>query len=178
MKPAPPSRQHHDSYRNYQHQDSEISGLLGECGLRALIAKIDVHRLPPATIATIATFDFVKIKRFYCPGLENSMKKIISIFIVLMVAGCDGSPESKAKLRALGKASCAMSMHCDPSQYDATGNGWSPSGGLSNHISRPKSGSTGGAITISAASLCPLHSSYGFFDREVKSGMNKICFYK
>ena len=95
------------------------------------------------------------------------MKKIILTFAVLMVAGCDGSPESKAKLRAFGKASCAMSMHCDPSQYDATGSGWSQS-----------SGSTGGAITISAASLCPLHSSYGFFDREVKSGMNKICFYK
>jgi hypothetical protein len=35
MKPAPPSRQHHDSYSNYQYQDSEISGLLGECGLNS-----------------------------------------------------------------------------------------------------------------------------------------------
>lgn len=95
------------------------------------------------------------------------MKKIIFTVAVLMVAGCDGSPESKAKLRAFGKASCAMSMHCDPNQYDATGNGWSPS-----------SGSTGGAITIGGTSLCPLHTSYGSFDREVKSGMNKICFYK
>ena len=95
------------------------------------------------------------------------MKKIISILAILTLAGCDGSPESKAKLRAIGQASCAMSMNCDPSQYAATGNGWSP-----------RSGATGGAITIGGSSLCPLNTSYGFFDREVRSGMNKICFYK
>ena len=97
------------------------------------------------------------------------MKKIISIFIVLMVAGCDGSPESRAKLRALGQASCSMSMNCDPSQYAATGNGWSPSS---------RSASRGGAITIGATSLCPLQTNYGFLDSEMPSGMNKICFYR
>ena len=95
------------------------------------------------------------------------MTRVILIFAALMVAACDGSPESKAQLRAFGKASCAMSMNCDPSQYDATGNGWSSS-----------TGSTGGAITIGGSSLCPLHTSYGSLDREARSGMNKICFYK
>jgi hypothetical protein len=33
MKPVPRSRQHHDFYRKYNGQDSEISGLLGECRL-------------------------------------------------------------------------------------------------------------------------------------------------
>ena len=95
------------------------------------------------------------------------MTRVILILAALMVAGCDGSPASKAQLRAFGKASCAMSMHCDPSKYDATGNGWSPS-----------SGTSGGAITIGGASLCPLSTSYGSLDRETRSGMNKICFYK
>ena len=95
------------------------------------------------------------------------MKRILSICVILIVSGCDGSPESKAKIRSLGKASCALSMNCDPSQYEATGNGWERS-----------NSPTGGAITIGSASLCPLHTSYGFLDKEMKSGMNKICFYK
>ena len=35
MKRAPRSHQHHDLYRKYHDHDSEISELLGECGLRA-----------------------------------------------------------------------------------------------------------------------------------------------
>jgi hypothetical protein len=34
MKPVPRSRQHHDFYRKYNGQDSEISGLLGECRIQ------------------------------------------------------------------------------------------------------------------------------------------------
>jgi len=36
MKHAPHRYQHHDLYRKYQGQDSEISGLLGECGFNTL----------------------------------------------------------------------------------------------------------------------------------------------
>ena len=34
MKRAPRSLQHHDLYRKYHGHDSEISDLLGECGIR------------------------------------------------------------------------------------------------------------------------------------------------
>jgi len=35
MKRAPRSRQRHDLYAKYHDYDSEISDLLGECGLKA-----------------------------------------------------------------------------------------------------------------------------------------------
>jgi hypothetical protein len=37
MKPAPRRHQHHDLYRQYHDQDSEISRLLGECGFNNLL---------------------------------------------------------------------------------------------------------------------------------------------
>jgi hypothetical protein len=36
MKHALRSQQHHDLYTKYHHQDSEISALLGECGIKGL----------------------------------------------------------------------------------------------------------------------------------------------
>ena len=125
----------------------------------------DMRRQTPATIAMLDSVRTMQVA--FLTYWETSVKKLSSILLVLVVAGCDGSPESKAKLRALGKASCAMSMHCDPATYETTANGWSQS-----------SGQTGGAITIGGASLCPLNSNYGFLVREETSGMNKICYYK
>lgn len=126
----------------------------------------------PATIAAIATIDSAYIHGFYISKWEKVMKQILLVIAVLMIAGCDGSPESKAKLRAFGKASCAMSMHCDPSKYEATGNGWS------NSNRSTSNGSRGGAITIGATQLCPLNSKFGNLYGDSRSGMNKICYYK
>jgi hypothetical protein len=38
MKRAPRSRQRHDLYAKYHDYDSEISDLLGECGLTAVVS--------------------------------------------------------------------------------------------------------------------------------------------
>ena len=42
MKRAPRSLQHHVLYRKYNGQDSEISALLGKCGLRGLYISLDI----------------------------------------------------------------------------------------------------------------------------------------
>ncbi len=39
MKRAPRSLQHHVLYRKYNGQDSEISALLGKCGLKGLLGR-------------------------------------------------------------------------------------------------------------------------------------------
>jgi hypothetical protein len=39
MKRAPRSRQRHDLYAKYHDYDSEISDLLGECGLKTMCAQ-------------------------------------------------------------------------------------------------------------------------------------------
>lgn len=39
MKRAPRSRQRHDLYAKYHDYDSEISDLLGECGLKELLVQ-------------------------------------------------------------------------------------------------------------------------------------------
>jgi hypothetical protein len=45
MKRAPRSRQRHDLYAKYHDYDSEISDLLGECGIRITVGDIlvDFH---------------------------------------------------------------------------------------------------------------------------------------
>jgi hypothetical protein len=40
MKRAPRSLQHHVLYRKYNGQDSEISALLGKCGLKGNLADV------------------------------------------------------------------------------------------------------------------------------------------
>ena len=40
MKRAPRSRQRHDLYAKYHDYDSEISDLLGECGIKSISRKI------------------------------------------------------------------------------------------------------------------------------------------
>jgi hypothetical protein len=42
MKRAPRSRQRHDLYAKYHDYDSEISDLLGECGIMALRIALNV----------------------------------------------------------------------------------------------------------------------------------------
>ena len=47
MKRAPRSRQRHDLYAKYHDYDSEISDLLGECGINGLNVSVDLGVLPP-----------------------------------------------------------------------------------------------------------------------------------
>ena len=46
MKRAPRSRQRHDLYAKYHDYDSEISDLLGECGVKAVHVFADGNPLP------------------------------------------------------------------------------------------------------------------------------------
>jgi hypothetical protein len=45
--------------------------------------------------------------------MRISFQSIFLLSLSLVLSGCDGSPESKAKLRALSQASCSLSMHCN-----------------------------------------------------------------
>ncbi len=62
MKPVLRIHQHHDIYRECPDQDSEISGLLGECGLIAIDrSKLD-QMIPPGLFADGVT---LKIGRLH-----------------------------------------------------------------------------------------------------------------
>jgi len=52
---------------------------------------------------------------------------ITGILGLTLLASCSGTPQNKATWRAIGQASCSMSVNCDPSKYAATGNGWDSS---------------------------------------------------
>jgi len=43
MKRAPRSLQHHVLYRKYNGQDSEISALLGKCGIKGLVQNLELR---------------------------------------------------------------------------------------------------------------------------------------
>lgn len=78
--------------------------------------------------------------------------------------------------RALGQASCSLSMHCNPSEYAKGGSGYSKREygvELENSVTNYK-----GAITIAGTSLCPRDIRLGRLTHEQRSGLNKICFYK
>ena len=75
MKHAPHSHQHHDLYRNYHDHDSEISGLLGECGSKW--RRFDRSPVPSATcpresVLTIRLRqDFLVVFEGYAGGAEH-----------------------------------------------------------------------------------------------------------
>ena len=52
MKRAPRSRQRHDLYAKYHDYDSEISDLLGECGIQGELLDIATHDSPLARRAS------------------------------------------------------------------------------------------------------------------------------
>ena len=98
------------------------------------------------------------------------------IFAISILTGCGGGSDGTGvNWRAIGQASCSLSMNCDPAAYASGGNGFSNSSyGTTPVRSNPTYKS---AITIGGASLCPLDLRLGRFSHEQRSGVNKICFY-
>ena len=84
MKRAPRSLQHHVLYRKYNGQDSEISALLGKCGLNS--ENWDALLAPrPENLKSLSADEFQKLTsievndhRFWMRALTNQGRKIIS----------------------------------------------------------------------------------------------------
>lgn len=99
--------------------------------------------------------------------------RFASILALAILSGC--SDGSGVDWRAIGQASCSLSMHCNPSEYAAGGSGYSNANdgmGSAQATAQYKS-----AITVSGTKLCPLDARLGQLSHEQRSGMNKICFY-
>ena len=118
MKRAPRSLQHHVLYRKYNGQDSEISALLGKCGIntdwapgpvrRALLAAKAAHFWRP-WIAHLAAQNLLppdweevlRLALFLCPTLVMNLRggNPVSLAVGLQVAlMCGSAPEAGADL--------------------------------------------------------------------------------
>ena len=113
--------------------------------------------------------------------MQNTFKSAIFVGLFFSLASCDGSPESKARLRAISQASCAMSMHCNPADKAAGGTGYSnysapvaSSARVGNVAStRP----TSQILSVSWNAVCPTMYRGAYLQRQQNVGGNKQCQY-
>ena len=104
MKRAPRSRQRHDLYAKYHDYDSEISDLLGECGLEtkcgvtpdlALLTKVTIGCGPAIydadaeTVAASDSAELERVKKNYLikklgladgPALDEAISAVVDIY--------------------------------------------------------------------------------------------------
>ena len=74
MKRAPRSLQHHVLYRKYNGQDSEISALLGKCGLKQIESKIALFSDLPGDNGVSIDIESVIGKAITAEIFENAKK--------------------------------------------------------------------------------------------------------
>jgi hypothetical protein len=113
--------------------------------------------------------------------MQNTLKSAILVGLFVSLAACDGSPESKARLRAISQASCAMSMHCNPADKAAGGTGYS------NYSAPVASSAPVGNIAstrplkqilyVSWNAVCPTTYQGAYYQRHQSVGGNKQCQY-
>ena len=113
--------------------------------------------------------------------MQNTLKSVILVGLFVSLAACDGSPESKARLRAISQASCAMSMHCDPANKAAGGTGYSsysaPTASSARVGNISSTRPTSQILYVSWDAVCPNMYRGAYFQRHQNVGGNKQCQY-